>query len=95
MTHTAQPDPTETDPEPTVAVPVRLVRGHASPEDLSAVIAVIAVLSNDSGQDESDTDRTSRGGGKYPRSPWSSPTRLVRSVPPHGPGGWRASGLPR
>ena len=38
------------------------------------------------------------GAGEQPAGPvsqWGSPQRKVRVVPPHGPGGWRASALPR
>ena len=78
--------------------PVHLVRGTASPEELSALIAVFAVLSSTGSDDDSDfdqTDRPSSGSMKYPRSRWSSPARMVRTTHPHGPGGWRASAFPR
>ena len=40
------------------------------------------------------------GGGaeapaKRPAPAWAAPHRAVRRALPHGPGGWRASGLPR
>ena len=95
MTDKAHPDPQGTDPEQRPAVPVRLVRGHASPEELSALIAVVAVLSTESGDDQSGSDHTFRRGGRYPRSSWSSPARMVRDTPRHGPGGWRESASPR
>jgi hypothetical protein len=83
-------------------IPVRLVRGDASADELSALIAVFAVLSNagsDEGEgdrsDEGQTDRPSSGNRTYPRSRWSSPARMVRTTHPHGPGGWRASAFPR
>ena len=74
-------------------MPVRLVRGAASPEELAALIAILATASDDGDPDQ--TDRHSPASGRYPRSQWSSPGRLVRLTPPHGPGGWRASALPR
>jgi sarcosine oxidase gamma subunit len=62
---------------------LRVVRGDATPEEVAALVAVIA----------------SMGGGEpatpKPRSTWSHPARGVRSVHRHGPGAWRASGLPR
>ena len=80
-------------------IPVHLVRGHATPEELSALIAVFAVLAS-AGSDEPDgdpgqSDQPSSGSRKYPRSRWSSPARMVRTTHPHGPGGWRASTFPR
>ena len=80
-------------------IPVRLVRGNASPEELSALIAVVAVLTS-AGSDEAEvdpgkTDSPSSGSRRYPRSRWSSPARMVRTTHPHGPGGWRASAFPR
>ncbi|MDQ5840222.1 MAG: acyl-CoA carboxylase subunit epsilon [Chloroflexota bacterium] len=66
-------------------MPVHLVRGNASPEELAAIVAILA---------------TARGNGApHPTSrrtsPWGSPGRMVRSPHSHGPGGWRASALPR
>ena len=85
--------------EQTADVPIRLVRGNATPEELSALIAVVAVLTSagsDAGAGGSgQTDRPSSGSTKYPRSRWSSPARMVRTTHPHGPGGWRASAFPR
>jgi|GEM_PF-866340 Acyl-CoA carboxylase epsilon subunit len=80
-------------------IPIRLIRGKATPEELSALIAVVAVLTS-AGSDAGaggpgQSDRPSSGSGKYPRSRWSSPARLVRTTHPHGPGGWRASAFPR
>lgn len=78
------------------AMPVRLVRGTASPDEFSALVAVVAVLATASGEGEPDpTDRTSSASGKLARSLWSSPARMVRGLHPHGPGGWRASASPR
>jgi hypothetical protein len=77
-------------------MPVRLVRGDASPEELSAVVAIVAVLAAaDSENDPGQTDRPSPGNEAPPRSPWSAPARTVRTTYPHGPGGWRASASPR
>ena len=86
-------------PEQVVDVPIHLVRGGASPEELSALIAVVAVLSSAGGDDRDggpgQSDQPSSGNRTYPRSRWSSPARMVRTTPPHGPGGWRASAFPR
>ena len=62
---------------------LRVVGGDATPEEIAALVAVVASL----------------GSGDAPaprRTPeWQSPHRKVRRTLPHGPGGWRASGLPR
>ena len=61
---------------------LRVVHGSPSPEELAALIAVIAA----------------RGAGGEPeprpvRSPWARP--ILRTPLSHGPGAWRASALPR
>jgi hypothetical protein len=60
---------------------LRVVRGNPTPEELAALIAVVAT----------------RGGGEPAREPvrslWARPS--VRTALPHGPGAWRASALPR
>jgi len=80
-------------------MPVPLVRGHASPEELSAVVAIVAVLAaaeNADGADDPDRAGGQSAENQQPsRSPWSSPARMVRKTYPHGPGGWRASASPR
>ena len=80
-------------------IPVHLVRGNASAEELSALVAVVAVLTSAGGDEGEDgpgpSDRPSSGSRTYPRSRWSSPARMVRTTYPHGPGGWRASAFPR
>jgi hypothetical protein len=61
---------------------LRVVKGDPSPEELAALVAVVASL----------------GGPPAPaprRTPdWNAPRRLHRMPQHHGPGGWRASGLP-
>ena len=62
---------------------LRVVKGDATPEELAALVAVVASLGN---------------GGEPPRRPapeWSAHHRKLRRSLPHGPGGWRSSGLPR
>ena len=62
---------------------LRVVRGDATPEELAALVTVLA----------------SAGGSAEPtRKPtpgWSAHHRKVRVTPPHGRDGWRSSGLPR
>ena len=62
---------------------LRVVSGDPTPEELAALVAVVASL------------------GSPPAAPprrtpaWQAHGRKVRAAYPHGPGGWRASGLPR
>ena len=66
--------------------PLLLVRGDATHEEVAAVVAVLQGMA------------AAAGAGEQPAGPvsqWGSPQRKVRVVPPHGPGGWRASALPR
>jgi hypothetical protein len=62
---------------------LRVVNPDATPEEIAALVAVFSSL----------------GGGEAPaprRTPeWSAPRRRLRTTLPHGPGGWRASALPR
>ncbi|HET7303087.1 MAG TPA: acyl-CoA carboxylase subunit epsilon [Segeticoccus sp.] len=61
---------------------LRIVRGDASPEEVAALVTVLATV----------------GGGEQERprqvSRWAARERLVGAVPGHGPGQWRASALP-
>ena len=61
---------------------LRVVSPDATPEEIAALVAVFASL----GGDDVPPPR---------RAEWNAPGRLVRSTLPHGPGAWRASGLPR
>lgn len=62
---------------------LRVVNPDATPEEVAALVAVL----------------TAAGGGEPApprRTPeWSRPARRLRTTLPHGPGGWRASGLSR
>jgi hypothetical protein len=62
---------------------LQVVRGDATPEEVAALVAVIASMS---GAEAAVPPR--------PRSTWADPRRRVRITLPHGPGAWRASGLP-
>jgi acyl-CoA carboxylase epsilon subunit len=63
---------------------LRVVRGDATPEEIAALVAVLAA----------------RSGGEAPAPPrsvkntWSDRSRLLRRPLATGPGAWRASGLP-
>jgi hypothetical protein len=62
---------------------LRVVNGDATPEEIAALVAVFASL----GSSEAPSQR---------RTPeWQAHHRTLRVTFPHGPGGWRASGLPR
>lgn len=62
---------------------LRVTKGDPSPEELAALVTVLASL-------------RSAAAAPPRRTPeWNAPRRLHRVVSPHGPGGWRASGLPR
>ena len=75
----------------TVAAPapgpvLAFARGNPSGEQIAAVVAVLAA-------------RTAWPAGatqaRETRSEWSARSRLLRAPLPRGPGGWRASALPR
>lgn len=82
----AEPDDTDAPAADEVAPEtrplLRVIGSDATPEEVAALVAVFAAL----------------GSGDAPparRTPeWQSPHRKVRRTLPHGPGGWRASGLP-
>jgi Acyl-CoA carboxylase epsilon subunit len=62
---------------------LKIVTPDATPEEIAALVAVFASL----------------GSGEEPpprrRPEWSAHHRKVRVTYPHGPGGWRSSGMPR
>ena len=63
---------------------LRVVNPDATPEEVAAIVAVLSAL----------------GGAPAPAPPrppsaWAARHRTVRRTLPHGPGGWRASSLPR
>jgi len=62
---------------------LQVVNADATPEEIAALVAVFASL----GSGEATAPR---------RTPeWHANHRKVRATYPHGPGGWRSSGLPR
>ena len=65
---------------------LRIVRGNPSPEQIAALVAVLAARAPSGG---------AAGGRGVMRNAWSARSRLLRAPLPRGPGGWRASGLPR
>lgn len=62
---------------------LRVLTPSATPEDVAAVVAVLAGAGSGAAEPEK------------PRSRWASPGRRVRQPMSSGPGAWVASGLPR
>ncbi len=62
---------------------LRVVRGNPSPEELAALLAVVAARGS--------AVETSQ---PAPPSPWRDRSVSHRRPLPHGRGAWRASGLP-
>jgi hypothetical protein len=62
---------------------LRVVKGDPTPEELGALVVVLASLGGPAGPSPRRTPV------------WSAPARLQRRVLGHGPGAWRGSGLPR
>ncbi|MFC4784179.1 acyl-CoA carboxylase subunit epsilon [Nocardioides sp. MAHUQ-72] len=75
--------PAEAVESPEIEPLLKVVSPNATPEEIAALVTVLSSL----------------GGGEAPtprRKPeWQSHHRKLRASLPHGPGGWRASGLPR
>jgi len=61
---------------------LRVVRGDPTPQELAALVAVLASSS-------------APAPAARPVPVWNTPARMHRHVLPHGPGGWRSSALPR
>jgi len=66
---------------------LRIITADASDEEVAALVAVFAVFTRPGSVADEAPAPT--------RPEWNAPHRLVRATHPHGPGGWRASGLPR
>jgi hypothetical protein len=64
---------------------LRIVRGEPTPEELAALLTVVAARAAAAAAEPSGA----------PRSGWRDRSRYVRNSLPHGPGAWRASALPR
>jgi Acyl-CoA carboxylase epsilon subunit len=63
---------------------LRVVRGDPAPEELAALLAVVATRAATA----PERDRPAR-------SEWADPARRMRAAPPAGPGAWRRSATPR
>jgi hypothetical protein len=68
--------------------PLVLIKGDATAEEVAALVAVVQGLAAATSSREATT-------GAAPRSAWAAPARQVRTAHHAGPGGWRASALPR
>ena len=64
---------------------LRVVRGRPTPAQLAALTVVLTATG----------DGERRGGGDPRRTLWTARARYARPRPSVGPGGWRASALPR
>jgi hypothetical protein len=60
---------------------LKLVRGDATPEELAAVVAILAASGGGAVEEE-----------PAPRSEWARP-QLRKPLPPPGPGAWVTSGF--
>ena len=65
--------------------PLRLVRGDATPEEIAAIVAVLAAAGG---------GEAAPGDGERRASRWAAPQGRVRPAVSHGPGAWRGSALP-
>ena len=62
---------------------LRVVNPDATPEEIAAIVAVFSALG------------TGAAPAKKPVPRWAAHGARMRTSLPHGPGGWRASALPR
>jgi hypothetical protein len=76
-----------TDPSPRAASAWQ-VRGHPTPAELAAVLAVLSAAAASSGGAPAPASSGTDGG-------WSAYWRTLRPWVDPGPGAWRASGWPR
>jgi len=76
-------DETQTPDAPEQQPLLRVVKGDPTPEELAALVAVIAARNAAAAAAEGDAPQ--------PRSQWGHPTRQHRTVHRFGRGQWRAS----
>jgi hypothetical protein len=62
---------------------LKVVTPSATEEEVAALIAVLSVVG------------APAAAGRKPVPEWAAGHRRMRRTLPHGPGGWRASALPR
>jgi hypothetical protein len=70
----------------TAKAPLVVIRGEATDDEVAAVVTVLQAVAT--------AARTSAEPAP-PRSTWADPARMHRTAHHAGPGGWRASALPR
>ena len=76
---------TADDDQPAARPLLRVVRGDATPEEIAALVAVLAARGG-----ESDAPAQPRSF----KNAWSDRSRLLRRPPATVPGAWRTSALP-
>jgi hypothetical protein len=86
MSTEAGENPSGTQPDATRAPVLTVVRGNPSAEEIAAVLTVLTARTG--------LPSAGEAAGR-PRNGWSAKSRLLREPLPRGPGGWRASALPR
>ncbi len=85
MTDAPAPEPVET---PAHAPVLRVVKGDLTPEELAALVAVVAARNNAAAH-------AAAGSKPAPRSEWGHPARQVRAPHTFGPDQWRRSAFGR
>jgi hypothetical protein len=74
-------------PDPAGPAVLSILNGSPSAEEIAAVVVAVVTA-------RKAPASGARVAGRI-RFGWSSRSRLLREPLPHGPGGWRASALPR
>ena len=68
--------------------PLVVIKGDATEEEVAALVAVLQGVASASAAAAASQEQPAR-------STWAAPARAVRTPHHAGPGGWRASALPR
>ena len=68
--------------------PLVLIKGDAGDEEVAALVAVLQGLASSAAAAAAAEEPSAR-------TVWAAPARAVRTAHHAGPGGWRASALPR
>jgi hypothetical protein len=71
---------------------LRVVRGDAAPEEIAALVAVLAAVTAARARQAAAAARD--GGPARSVSAWADRSRGLRTPLPHGAGAWRASARP-
>lgn len=77
-----------TEPTPAARPLLTVLRGGPGPEELAALVAVVTARAS-AAADAAAADEAAAAA----RPLWAAP--VLRGPLPHGPGAWRASGLPQ